>query len=166
MQKLIAVEGYGQVRMGSTFGNLAGVRIDAAGQVYRQNKCAVFMLTVHQRTGGKAGRTQTAMESGAVERIHDSGKWFMRKPGAVGANFHRQTVQALKICDGSGRLRLTPGQKDGHLPALFCGGAGDDKTVPAVVALSADHQQSAGMWELLLQFTRPFKRTSHYLSVW
>ena len=40
-----------------------------------------------------------------------------------------------------------------HFPALFCSGAGDDKTVPAVVALSADHQQPAGMRELLLQFS-------------
>ena len=31
MQRLIAVEGYGQIRMGSTFGNLAGIRVDAAG---------------------------------------------------------------------------------------------------------------------------------------
>ncbi len=31
MQRLIAVEGYGQICMGSTFGNLAGIRIDAAG---------------------------------------------------------------------------------------------------------------------------------------
>ena len=87
---------------------------------------------------------QTAMESGAVERIHDSGKRFNGKPGTIGANFHRQTVQAFKICDGIGRFRLTLGQKDCYLPALFCGGAGDDKTVPAVVALSADHQQRAG----------------------
>ena len=34
MQRLIAVEGYGQIRMGSALGNLAGVRIGAAGQVY------------------------------------------------------------------------------------------------------------------------------------
>ena len=31
MQRLIAVEGYGQICMGSTLGNLAGIRIDAAG---------------------------------------------------------------------------------------------------------------------------------------
>ena len=34
MQRLIAVEGYGQICMGSTLGNLSGIRIDAAGQVY------------------------------------------------------------------------------------------------------------------------------------
>ena len=38
MQRLIAVEGYGQIRMSSTLGNLAGIRIDAAGQVYGQHK--------------------------------------------------------------------------------------------------------------------------------
>ena len=31
MQRLIAVEGYGQIRMSNTLGNLAGIRIDAAG---------------------------------------------------------------------------------------------------------------------------------------
>ena len=31
MQRLIAVEGYGQICMGSTLGNLTGIRIDAAG---------------------------------------------------------------------------------------------------------------------------------------
>ena len=39
-----------------------------------------------------------------------------------------------------------------HFPALFCGGAGDDKTVPAVVALSADHQQRAGLRKDVFQF--------------
>ena len=34
MQRFIAVEGYGQVCMSSTFGNLPGIRVDAAGQVY------------------------------------------------------------------------------------------------------------------------------------
>ena len=38
MQRLITVEGYGQICMGSTLGNLAGVRIDAAGQVYGKHK--------------------------------------------------------------------------------------------------------------------------------
>ena len=122
MQRLTAVERDGQVGADGTFGHLAGVGVDAAGQVYRQNKRAVFMLTVHQRTGGKAGRTQTAMESGAVERIHDSGKRFSGKSGTVGENFHRQAVQAFKICDGIGRFRLAFGQKDGCLPALFCSG--------------------------------------------
>ena len=74
VQRLVTVKGDGQVGTDGTFGHFSGVGVDAAGQVYRQNKCAVFLLTVHQRTGGKAGRTQAAMESGAVERIHDSGK--------------------------------------------------------------------------------------------
>ena len=89
MQRLVTVKGDGQVGTDGTFGYLAGVGADAAGQVYRQNKCAVFMLTVHQRTGGKTGRTQTAMESGAVERVYDSGKRFSRKPGTVSINLHR-----------------------------------------------------------------------------
>ena len=38
MQRFIAVEGYGQICMGSTLGNLAGIGIDAAGQVYGQHK--------------------------------------------------------------------------------------------------------------------------------
>ena len=93
------------------------------------------------------------MESGAVERIHDSGKRFSGKSGTVGENFHRQAVQAFKICDGIGRFRLAFGQKDGCLPALFCSGAGDDKTVPAVVSLSADHQQGAGLRKGFFQFS-------------
>ena len=44
MQGFIAVEGYGQIRMGSTLGNFAGVSVDAAGQVYSQNKSAAFLL--------------------------------------------------------------------------------------------------------------------------
>ena len=34
----------------TAFGHLAGVGVDAAGQVYRQNKCTVFTLAVYQRT--------------------------------------------------------------------------------------------------------------------
>ena len=50
MQRLIAVEGYSQICMGSTLGNLAGVRIDAAGQVYGQHK-GIIHYTVGQRKG-------------------------------------------------------------------------------------------------------------------
>ena len=66
MQRLIAVEGYGQIRMSSTLGNLAGIGIDAAWQVYGQHKGTAFVQTVHQPAGGKAGGPQCAMESGAV----------------------------------------------------------------------------------------------------
>ena len=66
---------------------------------------------------------------------------------------HRQGVQTLKIADGVSGFRLALGQKNGHVPAVFCGGAGDHKPIAAVVALSTDHQQPAGMWELLLQFS-------------
>ena len=66
MQRLIAVKGYGQIRMSSTFGNLAGICIDAAGQVYGKHKGAAFMQTAYQPAGGKAGGPQCAMESGAV----------------------------------------------------------------------------------------------------
>ena len=38
MQGLIAVEGHGQVCMCGTLSDFAGVRIDAAGQVYGQYK--------------------------------------------------------------------------------------------------------------------------------
>ena len=71
MQRLIAVEGYGQVCMGSTLGNLAGVRIDAAGQVYGKHKGTAIVQMAYQPAGGKAGRPQFTMEPGAVEGIHN-----------------------------------------------------------------------------------------------
>ena len=40
VQRLAAVKRDGQVGADGTFGHLAGVGVDAAGQVYRQNKCA------------------------------------------------------------------------------------------------------------------------------
>ena len=43
MQRLITVEGYGQICMGSTLGNLPGIRVDAAGQVYSQHKGVALM---------------------------------------------------------------------------------------------------------------------------
>ena len=66
MQGLIAVKGHGQVCVGGTLSHFAGVSVDAAGQVYSQNKSAAFVQTVHQPAGGKAGVPQCAMESGAV----------------------------------------------------------------------------------------------------
>ena len=45
MQRLIAVEGYGQICMGSTLGNLPGIRIDAARQVYGQHKGTALVQT-------------------------------------------------------------------------------------------------------------------------
>ena len=66
MQGLIAVEGYGQICMGSTLGNLAGIRIDAAGQVYGQHKGTAIAQTAYQPAGSKAGRPQFTMEPGAV----------------------------------------------------------------------------------------------------
>ena len=47
MQRLIAVEGYGQVCMGSALGNLAGIRIDAAWQVYGQHKGTALVLAAY-----------------------------------------------------------------------------------------------------------------------
>ena len=66
MQGLIAVESHGQVCMSGPLGDFAGVSVDAAGQVYSQNKSAAFVQTVHQLASGKAGGPQCAMESGAV----------------------------------------------------------------------------------------------------
>ena len=66
MQRFIAVESYGQVCMSGPLGDFAGVSVDAAGQVYSQNKSAAFVQTVHQPAGGKAGGPQCAMESGVV----------------------------------------------------------------------------------------------------
>ena len=71
MQRFIAVEGYGQICMGSTVGNLAGVRIDAAGQVHGQHKGTALVQMAYQSAGSKAGRPQFTMESGAVEGIHN-----------------------------------------------------------------------------------------------
>ena len=73
MQRFIAVEGYGQICMGSTVGNLAGVRIDAAGQVHGQHKGTALVQMAYQSAGSKAGRPQFTMESGAVEGIHNAG---------------------------------------------------------------------------------------------
>ena len=74
MQRLITVEGYGQICMGSTFGNLAGIRVDAAGQVYGQHKGTTFVQTAYQPAGSKTGRPQFTMEPGAIESIHSSVK--------------------------------------------------------------------------------------------
>ena len=62
-------------------------------------------------------------------------------------------MQTLKIEDGIRSFRLALSQKNGHAPAVFCCGAGNHEPIAAVVALSADHQQTAGMRELLLQFS-------------
>ena len=66
MQGLIAVESHGQVCMSGTLSDFAGIGVDAAGQVYGQNKSTAFVQMVHQPAGGKAGGPQCAMESGAV----------------------------------------------------------------------------------------------------
>lgn len=100
MQGLIAVESHGQVCMSGPLGDFAGVSVDAAGQVYSQNKSAAFVQTVHQPAGGKAGGPQCAMESGAVQGIHDHIKVLRFQHGAVGADVHRQGMQTLKIGDG------------------------------------------------------------------
>ena len=47
MQRFIAVEGYGQVCMSSTLGNFAGIRIDAAWQVYGQHKGTALVLVAY-----------------------------------------------------------------------------------------------------------------------
>ena len=62
-------------------------------------------------------------------------------------------MQTLKIAGGVRSFRLALGQKNGHIPTIFCGGAGNHEPITAIVALSADHQQPAGMRELLLQFS-------------
>ena len=51
--------------MSGPLGDFAGVSVEAAGQVYSQNKSAAFVQTVHQPAGGKAGGPQCAMEPGA-----------------------------------------------------------------------------------------------------
>ena len=48
MQRFIAVEGYGQICMGSTLGNLPGIRVDAAGQVYGKHKGTALVQTAYQ----------------------------------------------------------------------------------------------------------------------
>lgn len=138
--------------MSSTFGNLAGIRIDAAGQVYGQHKGTAIVQTAYQPAGSKTGRPQFTMEPGAVEGIHSSIKARGFQYGTVGADVHRQGVQTLKIADGVSSFRLALGQKNGYVPAIFCRSAGNHEPIAAVVALSADHQQPAGMRELLLQF--------------
>ena len=85
MQRLITVEGYGQICMGSTFGNLPGIRVDAAGQVYGQHKGTALVQTAYQPAGSKTGRPQFTMESGAVEGIHSSIKARGFQYGTVGA---------------------------------------------------------------------------------
>ncbi len=56
-KRLITVEGYGQICMGCTVGNLAGVRVDAAGKVHGKHKrhrsCADG-VSAHRRQGRKA----------------------------------------------------------------------------------------------------------------
>ena len=69
MQRLITVEGYGQICIGSTLGNLPGIRVDAAGQVYSQHKGVALMQTAYQPAGSKTGRPKCTMEPGAIESI-------------------------------------------------------------------------------------------------
>ncbi len=111
------------------------------------------MQTAYQPAGSKAGRPQFTMEPGAVEGIHNGSKALGFQYRTVSADVHRQGVQTLKIADGVRSFRLALGQKNGHVPAIFCSGAGNHEPIAAVVALSADHQQPAGMRELLLQFS-------------
>ena len=66
MQRLITVEGYGQICMGSTLGNLPGIRVDAAGQVYSQHKGVALMQTAYQPAGSKTGRPKCTTEPGAI----------------------------------------------------------------------------------------------------
>ena len=111
MQRFIAVEGYGQICMGCTLGNLPGVRIDAAGQVYSKHKGTVLVQMAYQSAGSKAGRPQFTMESGAVEGIHNGSKALGFQYRTVSADVHRQGVQTLKIADGVSGFRLALGQK-------------------------------------------------------
>ena len=88
VQRLAAVKGDGQVGADGTFGHLAGVRVDAAGQIHRQNKCTISMLTIYQRTGGKAGRTVTFQPSFAAART-------MTKPSPPLLPFPQTTSREL-----------------------------------------------------------------------
>ncbi len=97
MQRLIAVEGYGQICMGSTLGNLAGVCIDAAGQVYGQYKGTALVQMAYQSAGSKTGRPQFTMKPGAVEGIHSSIKALGFQYGTVGADVHRQECRRSKL---------------------------------------------------------------------
>ena len=74
--------------MSGPLGDFAGVSVDATGQVYSQNKSAAFVQTVHQPASGKVGGPQCAMESGAVQGIHDHIKVLRFQHGAVGADVH------------------------------------------------------------------------------
>ena len=139
--------------MGSALGNLAGIRVDAAGQVYGKHKGTAIVQIAQQPAGGKAGRPQFTVEPGAIEGIHSSIKALGFQYGTVGADVHRQGVQTFKIEDGINSFRLALGQKNGHAPAVFCCGTGDHKPIAAVVAFSADYQQPAGMRKLLLQLS-------------
>ena len=93
------------------------------------------------------------MKPGAVEGIHSGIKALDFQYGAIGADVHRQGVQTLKIADSVNGFRFALSQKNGHAPAVFCGGTGNHKSIAAVVALSTDHQQPAGMRKLLLQLS-------------
>ena len=58
--------------MGSTLGNLPGIRVDAAWQVYGKHEGTALVQTTYQPAGSKTGRPQFTMEPGAVEGIHSS----------------------------------------------------------------------------------------------
>ena len=47
MQRFGAVEGHGQVCTHGTLGYRAGIGVDAAGQVHRQQQCTVLVLPIH-----------------------------------------------------------------------------------------------------------------------
>ena len=63
--------------------------------------------------------------------------------------FWQPSLHLTQPCHG---FQISCRMTTSHFPALFCSGAGDDKTVPAVVALSADHQQRAGLRKDVFQF--------------
>lgn len=83
VQGLVTVKCHGQVRVDGTFGHLACVGVDAAGQVNCQHKCAVFPLAVYQCAGGQPGRAQTAVEPGTVQGVYHGVKGLCRQGRSV-----------------------------------------------------------------------------------
>ena len=70
-------------QMDGTFGHLACVGVDAAGQVNCQHNCAVFPLAVYQCAGGQPGRAQTAVEPGTVQGVYHGVKGLCRQGRSV-----------------------------------------------------------------------------------
>ena len=141
MGGLQAVKGDGEVGVDGVLGGLAGVAVDAAGDVQRKDGGDGLVDHLGDLA---AANVDLPVESAAVDGVDDDvhlvhgGRNRFR---LVLKGKDRQLHRAHKRehLDGVRGLGLAVGQHDGDVGALFAQLAGDHKAVSAVVALAAEH---------------------------